>query len=363
MPRIPDDFLLSSYDYDLPPELIARQPPAERDGSRLLVLERQCPAPRATHSRFAALARHLPPGALLVTNTSKVVPARLFGARPTGGKTEFLLLTPLPLLAAVTRETKNGRRSAEAEGLLRGARNCAAGETLFFGSLEVRLLERGAFGKCRVRLEWRGELAALLAREGCMPLPPYIRRPADRNDAERYQTVYARCAGSVAAPTAGLHFTEALLAELAQAGFRRAELDLHVGYGTFSPVRCADIRRHRMHPEYFSLGRETAEAVRRAGREGRPVIAVGTTSARALEGCFAACGELREFQGWTDIFLYPGARFHVIDGLITNFHLPESSLLMLVCAFAGRDAVLDAYRQAVREAYRFFSYGDAMLIL
>ncbi len=358
--EIPPEYSLAGYSYVLPPECIAQAPPARRGDSRLLVLRRA--EKSMEDAAFVDLGRYLPPGALLVTNASRVVPARLFGTKPSGGRREFLLLTPLPLLLAEARE-EGGRFCAEAEGLLRGAKKSVVGDVLRFGSLELTLLERSSFGKCRARLAWSGDPADILAREGALPLPPYIRRPADAADAERYQTVYARTPGSAAAPTAGLHFTRELLDELDRAGFGRAELELHVGYGTFSPVRCADIRRHRMHAEYCVIPAETAEAVRRAKAEGRPVVAVGSTAARALEGAFAARGELREFRGWTDIFLHPGARFHVVDALISNFHLPESSLLMMVCAFAGREFVLEAYTRAVKNAYRFFSYGDATLIL
>jgi S-adenosylmethionine:tRNA ribosyltransferase-isomerase len=314
------------------------------------------------HSRFDSLPEHLPEGALLVFNTSKVVPVRLLGKRAGGGEREFLLLTPLPLVLERARAAGGGRHAAEVEGLARGAGRTPGG-IWRFGSLEVTPLERLPFGGRRALLVWRGDLAEQLAREGLMPLPPYIRRSVTDADRERYQTVYAREEGSAAAPTAGLHFTRDMLDGLARRGFGRAEICLHVGYGTFGPVRCRDLRLHRMHPEYFAISREAAEAVNEAKAAGRPVVAVGTTAARALEGCAAACGEVREFRGRTDIFLYPGARFRVTDGLLTNFHLPESSLLMMVCAFAGREAVLGAYTQAVKDAYRFFSYGDAMLVL
>jgi S-adenosylmethionine:tRNA ribosyltransferase-isomerase len=360
MPPDPEDFLLSSYRHDVPAELIAQAPPERRGSSRLMLLEREGGGIR--HSRFSSLPEHLPEGALLVFNTSKVVPARLLGRRETGGEREFLLLTPLPLVLESARETGGGRRAAEVEGLARGAGK-TPGEVWRFGNLEVTLLDRLPFGGRRALFVWRGDLAAELAREGLPPLPPYIRRPVGEADRERYQTVYAREEGSAAAPTAGLHFTRSMLDGLARRGFGRAEVHLHVGYGTFSPVRRRDIRLHRMHPEYFGISREAAEAVNRAKADGQPVVAVGTTAARALEGCAAACGEVREFRGRTDIFFYPGVRFHVTDGLLTNFHLPESSLLMMVCAFAGREAVLEAYRRAVKDAYRFFSYGDAMLVV
>ena len=360
MQHSPDDFLLSSYRYELPEAQIAQHPPAQRGGSRLLVLNRSTGHVR--HSGFSQLAAHLPPRALLVANSSRVVAARLSGARPTGGKVEFLLLTPLPLVWEAARY-KDGRFSAEVDCLLRGSKKISAGSSLAFGALRVTVLEAGSYGQRRALLEWQGDVSRHFTREGHIPLPPYIRRRDTPEDAERYQTVYAREEGSVAAPTAGLHFTRELLHELAERRFDWVELHLHVGYGTFSPVRCTDIRRHRIHQEYLVISPESARAVAQAKADGRPVIAVGTTTARALEGCVAACGKLTAFRGWTDIFLYPGFAFQAADGLITNFHLPQSSLLMLVAAFAGRKRVLDAYAEAVQRQYRFFSYGDAMLIM
>jgi S-adenosylmethionine:tRNA ribosyltransferase-isomerase len=360
MQHSPDDFLLSSYRYELPEAQIAQHPPAQRGASRLLVLNRRTGQVR--HSNFSQLAAHLPPRALLVANSSRVVAARLSGTRPTGGKVEFLLLTPLPLVLESARH-EDGRFLAEVDCLLRGAKKTPVGSSLAFGALRVTVLAAGPWGQHRALLEWQGDLTRHFAREGHIPLPPYIRRRAAPEDRERYQTVYAREEGSVAAPTAGLHFTRELLGELAEHGFNWVELHLHVGYGTFSPVRCKDIRRHRMHREYLVISPESARAVARARADGRPVVAVGTTTARALEGCVAARGKPAAFRGWTDIFLYPGVAFQVMDGLITNFHLPQSSLLMLVAAFAGRTRVLDAYAEAVQRQYSFFSYGEAMLIV
>jgi len=361
MQHSPDDFLLSSYRYDLPETQIAQHPPAQRGESRLLVLNRRTGHVR--HSAFSRLADHLPPRALLVANSSRVLAARLSGTRSTGGKVECMLLTPLPLVLENAMKTGNGSFQAEVECLLRSSKKIQAGETLAFGSLRVAVLERGAYGLHRTLLAWQGSLSRHFAREGHIPLPPYIRRPDTPEDAERYQTVYANEVGSIAAPTAGLHFTRDLLHALTERHFAWVEICLHVGYGTFNPVRSKDIRSHRMHREYLVISQESAHAVAQAKSDGRPVVAVGTTAARALEGCAAACGTLTAFQGWTDIFLYPGSEFRVTDGLITNFHLPESSLLMLVSAFAGRENILKAYMEAVQHAYRFFSYGDAMLIV
>ena len=358
----PADFLLESYAFPLPETSIAQFPPHERGASRLMVLDRG--GGGAHHAMFGELGRWLPEGALIVANNSRVLPARLSGRREaTGGRVEFLLLTPLPLLLA-QRDAEESA-GAEAEGLVRSGGRLREGERLALaGGIGVTVLEKGPFGRHRVRLEWQGDLARAFALAGEMPLPPYIRRAPRGEDAERYQTVYARAdkTGSAAAPTAGLHFTAQLREELAARGFQWHEVTLYVGYGTFSPVRCRNIREHAIHAEYMEVPEVTATAVRAARAEGRPVVAVGTTSARALEGVAARYGEVRPHAGWTDIFLYPGRPFRVIDGLVTNFHLPESSLLMLVSAFAGRERVLAAYAEAVRRGYRFFSYGDAMLI-
>jgi len=358
---IPEDFRLASYVYDLPEDRIAQQPADRRDASRLMLLERA--TGRTEVRRFAELPELLPAGALLVANNSRVTPVRLFGTKPSGGRVEFLLLTPLPLLAV--EPGNDGQWTAVAQGLLRASKAPRRGEVVNFGpDLRLVVKERREFGQSTVRLFWRGALARHLDRQGHMPLPPYIRRPDSPEDAERYQTVYAdpAKAGSAAAPTAGLHFTPELRARLADQGFGWAEVTLYVGYGTFSPVRCADVRQHRMHAEYVEIGEETAAAVAKAKAEGRPVVAVGTTSARSLEGAFAALGRIGPYAGWTDIYILPGATFHVVDSLLTNFHLPESSLLIMVSALAGRDAVLGAYGKALGNGFRFFSYGDAMLI-
>ncbi|MDR1685364.1 MAG: S-adenosylmethionine:tRNA ribosyltransferase-isomerase [Desulfovibrio sp.] len=397
------DFLLCNYRFDLPAERIAQAPAARRSDARLMVLDRRRGA--LLEGRFSDLAEHLPENCLLVANNSRVVPARLFGRRPGGGALEMLLLTPPPLLVACAAASLSGVYSAEAEALMRPAAKLRPGDVCAFAAeLEAELLERGPAGRCRVRLRWRGVLSELLERLGCLPLPPYIRRPRSdaalrRMDEERYQTVYARRdkAGSVAAPTAGLHFTVEMREKLRASGREWAELTLYVGYGTFSPVRCRDIREHVMHPEHAEVSAGTATALQTAVAAGRPIIAVGTTSARVLEAVFAAQnpatagltadnapvrrnqaayrGErddrlrakrqavFRPFAGDVNIFLHPGKHLHVVDGLITNFHLPESTLLLLVSALAGRERILAAYREALARGFSFFSYGDAMLIL
>lgn len=357
-----EDHLLSSYDYDLPDTSVAQTPADRRDGSRLAVLPRSGGA--VVWTLFEHLAGHLPPGALLVANNSRVFPARLLGAKPSGGRVEFLLLTPLPMVQARPGKAP-GWLEADVEGLARASRGPRPGEVVEFSSdFRLTVTERGDFGRVRGVLAWTGDLSTRVEALGRLPLPPYIRHEADSLDLERYQTLHARPdkAGSVAAPTAGLHFTPAVRESLRTHGFDWCEATLYVGYGTFSPVRTPDIRNHAMHREWLELPGDTARAVLRAKAEGRPVVAVGTTSARILEGVARARGGVEPWSGETDIFISPGYEFQVVDGLITNFHLPRSSLLMLVSALAGRERILDAYREALSRGFRFFSYGDAMLL-
>ena len=340
----------ADFDYHLPPELIAQTPVEPRDASRLLVLNRA----RETleHAVFRDLPKYLRPGDLLVANESRVLPARLFGRKPTGGGVEILLLR---------------RRDARTwEALVRG-KGVREGTRLSFGPLDQSLV-------CRVvatlphggrLLEWDEPIETRLAELGVMPLPPYIHSALQ--DQERYQTIYSHTPGSAAAPTAGLHFTPELVARLRAQGVEWATVTLHVGLGTFRPVEVDDVTQHQMHSEYFELDATTAAAVNRAKAEGRRVIAVGTTTVRVLETAGRRAedqgGVLVPFEGDTDIFIYPPYRFRVVDGLITNFHLPRSTLLMLVSALTGRERIREAYETAIREGYRFFSFGDAMLIL
>ncbi len=360
-----EDFKLSSYVFDLPDEQIAQFPPTNRGGSRLLCLNRK--TGEVVHSNFTSLGDFLPKNALLVANNSRVLHARLIGVRPSSGKVEFLLLTPLPLLLSAPTPVRgrDGWQEAEAEGLVRAGGRVYDGDVFTFGArIEVTIVEAGPFGQRRVKLAWSGNLADAFAAAGHIPLPPYIKRPDEDEDKVRYQTIFARDdkTGSIAAPTAGLHFTGDLRASLEQDGFSFSEITLYVGYGTFSPIRADDIRRHRMHREYVEVPESTADALAEAKKTGRPVVAVGTTSARALEGVNELCGKIQPFAGWTDIFIYPSRRFKVVDAMLTNFHLPESSLLVMVSAFAGRKQIIDAYHEAVQAGYQFFSYGDAMLI-
>jgi len=347
---------LDAFDFELPPDRIAQEPASPRDASRLLVLDRAARA--VVHRRFRDLPEELRAGDLLVLNDTKVIPARLHGTRPSGGRVEMLLVEPLG-------EGGEGRLLWRA--LLRGGRRLAPGARLSFpGGLSAIAHARDGEG-WQVELATASEtLGALLEREGEVPLPPYIRRAdADRRSAAdrvRYQTVYARVPGAVAAPTAGLHFTDELLAALSARGIERACLTLHVGPGTFAPVRADRVEEHRMHDERYVVPVAAAEAIARTRARGGRIVAVGTTVARALESRARDDGGVTPGEGRTALFIYPGFRFRVVDALVTNFHLPRSTLLMLVCALAGTEVVLDAYREAVRAGYRFYSYGDAMLV-
>lgn len=354
-------FSLHEYDYYLPATLIAQHPKKNRDASRLLALNRKNGAIRI--GQFADLLEILPPQALIVVNNSRVIPGRLRNAD--GDAKEMLILTPLTLLQR-DQTTHNHKSRVEAEVLLRPARKGVPGKEIRFGKLQARVLHKEDFGKTRVELMWdaRDSLEEILMHSGEIPLPPYIRRPADHRDRERYQTSYASAdeTGSIAAPTAGLHLTPEFRQRLLQAGHEWAEVTLFVGYGTFSPIREQDIRKHQMHAEYVKISKDTADAIQLAQQSGRAIVAVGTTSMRTIEGVAAKLGAVEPFEGWLDTYIYPGFDFQVVKGLITNFHLPRSSLLVLVSAFAGRDQILTAYRKAVAERFQFFSYGDAMFI-
>jgi S-adenosylmethionine:tRNA ribosyltransferase-isomerase len=355
------ELLVSDFDFELPEELIAQEPPAERGTSRMLVMERDSGVLRdASFADFASLLRA---GDLLVLNDSRVIPARLYARRtlmrdhekPTG-RIEVMLTEPAGenLWRALVRP---GRKVAIGERLVFPA---ATGETV----LEAEVLERGQFGERLLRFEPVEDFFAVLERIGHMPLPPYIHRDDADADRERYQTVYSHERGSVAAPTAGLHFTPQVLEDMAAKGVEVARVTLHVGLGTFAPLRVDRVEDVRLHRERYTLSAATADAVNRAAREGRRIVAVGTTVVRTLEHCAreAGGGELKAHSGVTEIFISPGFEFRLVGGLLTNFHLPQSSLLMLVSAFAGRERVLDAYRHAVENKYRFFSYGDCMFL-
>jgi len=340
------------FDYHLPPELIALRPPERRDGGRLLVLDPS--AGVVGHATIVDLPRLLPRGALLVANDSRVIPARLRGRRPTGGKVELLLV----------RRLDDGEGCCRWSALARANKPLRPGDAVDLDGIEARIERRGERGEVVVSLGGdESAVACLIDRAGEVPLPPYIRRPVEPDDRLRYQTIYARHEGSVAAPTAGLHFTSELLAEVERAGCEIAFVTLHVGPGTFRPIEGEELDDHEMDAERYSVSERTAAALNRAKAQGRPVVAVGTTVVRCLEGGRIARGEIAAGEGATGLFIRPGFEFRVIDGLLTNFHLPRSTLLCLVSALAGRERILEAYREAVRERYRFYSYGDAMLIL
>ena len=336
----------SDFYFDLPPELIAQTPLKQRDASRLLCLDKTTGAIR--HGQFRELPDLLRDGDCLVMNDSRVIPARLFGTRPTGGSVEVVLLRDLG--------------SDEWECLTRPGRKTPPGTELSFGNGELTALVTRAEpdGNKILRFRYKGIFLEILDALGQMPLPPYIKEKLD--DKERYQTVYAKDPGSAAAPTAGLHFTPELLSAIASRGVRLCYVTLHVGLGTFRPVKEENIEDHPMHSEFCLVPEETARIVNQTHANGGRVVAVGTTSCRTLESFTDENGVLQAKSGWTDIFIYPGYRFKAIDALVTNFHLPESTLIMLVSALAGRESVLNAYKEAVKERYRFFSFGDAMFI-
>lgn len=356
------DLLVKDFDFDLPPELIAQQPPAVRGSSRMLLVERRGPGLR--DALFTDFPAQLRPGDLLVLNDSRVIPARLYARRtvvrdrqePTG-QIEVLLTAP-------------AAGPGEWHALVRPGRKVNLGERLVFPDpdghlvLEAEVIERGDFGARLLRFAPSPDFFAALDRIGHMPLPPYIHRSDAASDRERYQTVFAHDRGSVAAPTAGLHFTPEVLDRIQAAGVEIARVTLHVGLGTFAPLRVDRVDEIRLHQERYSLSPETANALNRARAEGRRIVAVGTTVVRTLESAAQAAGDrpLEPHSGATSIFISPGFEFRLVSALLTNFHLPQSSLLMLVSAFAGRQRVLAAYRHAVQSHYRFFSYGDCMFL-
>lgn len=338
----------SDYNFDLPEELIAQTPVEPRDSSRLMCLNRQ--TGEIAHHHFRDLTELLKLGDLLVVNDSRVLPARLYGQKEdTGANMEFLLL-----------EQKEQKRW---EVMVKPGRRAKIGSRFVFGDglLRAEVLDVLEGGNRLVEFECQGNIFSVLDQIGQMPLPPYITEKLQ--DKERYQTVYSHELGSAAAPTAGLHFTKELMARLESMGVKIAYVTLHVGLGTFRPVKEENILNHKMHSEHYHLPKETADLINETKKNGGRVIAVGTTSCRTLESVATFTGEIKEAEGWTNIFIYPSYEFKVLDGLITNFHLPESTLIMLVSAFAGYEHTMNAYHTAVAEKYRFFSFGDAMLIL
>ena len=337
---------VSDFNYELPEELIAQTPILKRDESRLMVLNRENKT--IEHKIFKDIIDYLKPGDVLVRNNTKVIPARIYGKKETGANVEFLLL-------------KNIEGDIW-ETIVRPGNKLHVGTKVIFGDgiLEAEILEILEGGTRKVKFIYDGIFNEILDRIGLMPLPPYIHEELKEKD--RYQTVYAKFRGSAAAPTAGLHFTDELLEKLEQKGIIIANVTLHVGIGTFRPVKEETVENHKMHTEHFYIKKEDVEKINKAKEEGRRVIAVGTTSCRVLESIADEKGFVKEIEEDTGIFIYPGYEFKCIDGLITNFHLPQSTLLMLVSAFANREFILDAYKEAVKERYRFFSFGDAMFI-
>ena len=338
---------VSEFNYDLPEELIAQTPIEKRDESRLMVLNREIQT--IEHKRFKDIIEFLKPGDVLVRNNTKVIPARLYGKKETGANVEFLLL--------------NNIEGDIWESIVRPGNKLHIGTKVIFGDglLEAEILDIMPGGTRKVKFNYNGIFNEILDKIGLMPLPPYIHEELKQKD--RYQTVYAKYDGSAAAPTAGLHFTEELLKRLEEKGVIIANVTLHVGIGTFRPVKEETVENHEMHSEHFYIKQEDVEKINNAKKNGNRVIAVGTTSCRVLESIADENGMVKEIEGDTKIFIYPGYKFKCLDGLITNFHLPQSTLLMLVSALAGKDYIMKAYKEAVKEKYRFFSFGDAMIII
>ena len=339
---------LSEFNYELPEELIAQIPIKKRDESRLMILNRK--EQTIEHKKFKDILEYLKPGDVLVRNNTKVIPARLYGKKETGANVEFLLL--------------NNIENNIWEAIVRPGNKLHVGTKVIFGDgiLEANILEIMPGGTRKVEFKYQGIFNEILDKIGLMPLPPYIHETLKEKD--RYQTVYAKYEGSAAAPTAGLHFTPELLQKIEEKGIEIANVTLHVGIGTFRPVKEEKIEEHKMHSEHFYIKQEDVDKINKAKQEGRRIIAVGTTSCRVLESIAdEKTGMVKPIEDDTEIFIYPGYKFKCIDGLITNFHLPESTLLMLVSALAGKEYIMKAYKEAVKEKYRFFSFGDAMFII
>lgn len=345
--------LLEDFDYELDAALIANKPPLERQNSRMMVLNRD--EKTISHKHFFDITNFLGENDVLVLNNTKVMPARLFGKKPTGANVEVFLL-------------KKQADEKHWEALLNPSKRIKPNSVIEINEdLSVRAIELLGEGKWLVELEFDGDFESILNQAGKIPLPPYIEKGLTSQELEsldktRYQTVYAKDSGSVAAPTAGLHFTPEILEKLKQKGVEVCYVTLNVGLGTFKPVKCSDIKEHKMDSESFTITKEVADTINNAKKSGKNIVAVGTTSVRTLETAFRKYGEIKPCKDSSELFLYPGCKFNVIDKLITNFHLPKSTLIMLVSAFAGKDFVFKAYEEAIKERYRFYSFGDSMFI-
>ncbi|MGL4722122.1 MAG: tRNA preQ1(34) S-adenosylmethionine ribosyltransferase-isomerase QueA [Desulfovibrionaceae bacterium] len=356
------DELLSSYSYTLPEELLAVYPSKKRGDSRLLVIDKITGA--LQHSSFSSLLNFFQKPVLFVVNNSKVLPVRMTGKRKTGAKIELLLLSALPTIII----EENGKYcEAHVTVLLKGAKRCRINELLEFPFLHVTILEKMEYGQYSVLFSWSKEysLEDIFIREGSLPLPPYLNREEEYIDEERYQSIFARQEynGSMASPTANLHCSDNFMHSIKEHGSSLAEVTLYVGYGTFSPIRSQRITEHTMHKEYIELTEEHARRIRSAKEKSIPIVAIGTTALRVLESVYAFSSSITAFSGFTDLYIYPSYQFNVVNHLITNFHMPESSLLLLVSAFSSRKNILHAYNEAIKEQYKFFSYGDATLLL
>ncbi len=342
---------ISDFDYELPPELIAQEPLTERDESRLMVVNRRTKT--IEHKIFKDLLEYINPEDVLVTNNTKVMPARLLGIKEdTGANIEIMLLKKVDKNLWIT--------------LVKPSRKVDLGTVIIFNEniLKATIIAKLERGLHIVKFVYQGKFQDILEKLGRTPLPPYIKREDEKeDDKKRYQTVYARYEGSVAAPTAGLHFSNELLKNIEEKGIISASVLLHVGYGTFAPIEEEDVQKHKIHGEFFKFKKNTRDIINTAKINNKHIFAVGTTTARVLETCAIDYGIVKEGEGETNLFIYPGYDFKIVDRLITNFHLPRSTLLLLISAFAGREFVLDAYKEAVKEKYRFYSYGDAMLII
>jgi S-adenosylmethionine:tRNA ribosyltransferase-isomerase len=348
-------FSLNDYDYNLPEERIAQTPVKGRDQSKLLFMDRT--TGEIAHHKFLDIYEFLSPSDVLVINDTEVIPARLLGQKETGGKAEVLILD---YPGDKKSRTDNGEYVCRC--LIKSSKRPKDGTTLIFDQQLKATIVNFKVGVYVVKFSYKGNFEQIIDRIGHVPLPPYIKRNDDKNDRTFYQTVYASQKGAVAAPTAGLHFSQSLMKKLEEKGVKIVALTLHVGYGTFLPVRVSDIRDHRIHSEWYSISKETADMINESKRKGHRIVAVGTTAVRTLEYAGKENGIVAQGEGSCNLFIYPGYKFKTVDVMLTNFHLPKSTLLMLVSAFSTRDNVLNAYKAAIEKQYRFFSYGDAMLI-